>query len=145
MKDMRDGLIVEYQEAGNLLRAVRQGARTLFTLYGVLIGAILGFVYGNLDLDTRTYMSAATILLSFFFIKIHRQFTTESSYILERITTLESKLEAELYSRMPFLGHISELSLFLWSYCLVAIGFVIATFTYSIEAFHAEAFNIPWW
>ena len=67
---------LEYQEAGNALRAAEQARRTAITFFGVTTIGLLGFIYSRkVPADTCAYLSLAGILLSLMSYSLLKRYT----------------------------------------------------------------------
>ncbi len=126
--------VLEYQEAGNALRAAEQARRTAITFIGVSTVGLLGFIYSrDLPADTCAYLSLAGALLSFMSYFLFRGYTNIIEYTKEQLLTLQVVIGASVYSGSIHAG-LSERNFYRFIYALVCAVFIVTSIYYVRDA-----------
>ena len=125
---------LEYQEAGEALRAVEQARRTAVAFFGITTFAILGLIYSRTaHVDTCTYLSVGGLAISSMSFNLFLKYTKTIKYTRKQLFTLQNTIGANVYSS-SIQAESSERGFYIFLHVLTFISFVLTTAFFYTDA-----------
>ena len=126
--------VIEYQEAGSVLRATENARRTTVFFCGVMLPGFLGYIFSRaVPVDVCAYLSIVSSIVSLVSFRLCMKYTKDIKLTSKKLLALQDAIGGSVYSGSTLTG-LSERNFYILIYALVGVVLVVTSVIFIRDA-----------